>query len=48
MDSVSDPAVRALPIHLGGLDQFIDSTDAFNYVAMHLVIRDWVREPDHP
>jgi hypothetical protein len=28
--AISDPEVLALPQHLGSVDQFIDSTDAFN------------------
>jgi len=30
--AIHDPQVLALPEHLGGVDQYIDSTDAYNYL----------------
>jgi len=49
LSTVTDPAVQALPLHLGGLDQYIDSTDAFNRGDLHRAIREWiVTEGDLP
>lgn len=42
--SIVDSDVRALPLHLGGLDQYIDSTDALNAGALHRAIRQWMRD----
>jgi hypothetical protein len=33
MEAIADPEVLALPKALGGVDQFLDSTDAMNHVA---------------
>jgi hypothetical protein len=42
--SIRDPAVRALPAHLGGIDQYLDSTDAVvNHQDLRQVLREWVR-----
>jgi hypothetical protein len=29
--AITNEAVRALPIHLGAIDQFVDSTDVLSY-----------------
>jgi len=42
MATVADPAVKALPAHLGGIDQYIDATDAMNHRGLHHAIRDWI------
>ncbi len=42
--SITDPDLRALPLHLGGLDQYIDSTDALNAGSLHRAIRQWMRD----
>lgn len=42
MGSIVDPEVLALPPHLGGLDQYIDSTDAMNALGLHRAIRGWI------
>ena len=39
-ESISDSTVRVLPPDLGGIDQFIDSTDALANPAL----RDWLRQ----
>jgi hypothetical protein len=41
--SVTDPVVRALPMHLGGMDQYLDSTDALVSGELRRVIRAWLR-----
>ncbi len=46
MATVTDPDVLALPLHLGGLDQYIDSTDAMNAQGLHRAIRTWLGECD--
>ncbi len=30
-EAITDPQVLALPVHLGSIDQFVDSTDALNF-----------------
>jgi len=40
--SITDPAVRDLPPYLGGIDQYIDSTDAMNATSLHHAIRRWI------
>jgi hypothetical protein len=45
MASVADPDVLALPLYLGGLDQYIDSTDAMNSRGLHRAIREWLIRP---
>ncbi len=42
MASITDPDVLALPLHLGGLDQYIDSTDAMHAQGLHRAIRKWI------
>lgn len=42
-DAIEDPAVRALPEHLGGIDQFMDSTDALVNPELREAIREWLR-----
>jgi len=46
MTSIADPDVRALPLHLGGLDQYIDSTDAMNAQGLHRAIRKWIGDSE--
>lgn len=46
MASVTDPAVLALPLHLGGLDQYTDSTDAMGTQELHRAIRTWMRDSE--
>lgn len=40
--TISDPAIRGLPPYLGGIDQYIDSTDALNATSLHYAIRRWI------
>ena len=40
--SIGDPAVLALPRNLGGVDQFMDSTDALESGDLHLALRRWI------
>lgn len=42
IDAISDPEVLAMPRHLGGIDQYIDSTDGREWIDLHLAIRDWL------
>lgn len=44
LGTIEDPAVRALPRHLGGIDQYIDSTDAMNAMGLHRAIREWIAD----
>lgn len=46
MASIADSDVRALPLHLGGLDQYIDSTDAMNAQGLHRAIRKWIGDSE--
>ncbi len=46
MVTVNDPDVLAMPLHMGGLDQYIDSTDAMNAQGLHRAIREWMRDSD--
>jgi len=41
-DAITDPAVRALPRDLGGLDTWVDSTDAVGSQELHRAIRGWM------
>ncbi|MGB3305946.1 MAG: DUF4037 domain-containing protein [Thermomicrobiales bacterium] len=41
-DSITDPEVRALPRDLGGLDTWVDSTDAVGSQELHRAIRGWM------
>lgn len=41
--SITDPDVRALPTHLGGIDQYVDSTDALVMKELRMTVRDWLR-----
>jgi hypothetical protein len=49
-DSIADPAVRSMPRDLGGVDSWIDSTDAIGNQELLVVIRSWIdgatAEPD--
>lgn len=40
--TITDPEVLALPRNLGGIDQFMDSTDALENGDLHLVLRRWI------
>lgn len=42
LHSIADPEIRNLPRHLGGIDQYIDSTDAMNSHHLHHAIRGWI------
>lgn len=42
-DAIEDPEVRALPRHLGGIDQFVDSTDALVRHELRDALRAWLR-----
>jgi hypothetical protein len=42
-DSITDDPIRALPAYLGGIDQYVDSTDALVNRELRLAIRDWLR-----
>ena len=46
LESITDPDVRALPPYLGGIDQYIDSTDALNNLPLHHAIRRWIADSD--
>ncbi len=37
--TIGDPMVRALPRHLGGIDQVSDSTDLLSYTALRARLR---------
>lgn len=41
--SIEDTAVRRMPKHLGGIDQYMDSTDALGHRELRDVIRRWLR-----
>ncbi|MGC4104787.1 MAG: DUF4037 domain-containing protein [Thermomicrobiales bacterium] len=46
-DVIVDPAVRSLPADLGGLDTYIDSTDAIGSRGLHRAIQQWLEaRPD--
>jgi hypothetical protein len=42
LDAISDKQVKALPAHLGHIDQFIDSTDVLSYPKRFGQIRDLI------
>lgn len=42
IDAISDPEVLAMPRHLGGIDQYIDTTDGREWIDLHLAIRRWL------
>jgi hypothetical protein len=44
LEMIQDPEVRALPRHVGGIDQYIDSTDAMNAKGLHRAIREWIAD----
>lgn len=44
MDSVTDPSVRAMPAFLGGIDQYMDATDALVSEELRRSLRGWLRE----
>ena len=46
--SIKHPAVRALPKHLGGIDQYMDSTDALVNTELRQVLREWLRHRQGP
>jgi len=46
MASITDPDALALPLHLGGLDQYIDSTDAMHAQGLHRAIRKWIGDSE--
>lgn len=41
--SITDPIVRALPEHLGGIDQYVETTDGRKRIDLHQAIRAWLR-----
>ncbi|MGN6485347.1 MAG: DUF4037 domain-containing protein [Thermomicrobiales bacterium] len=41
-DAIADPAVKALPADLGGLDTWIDSTDAVGEKGLHRAVQGWL------
>ena len=43
LDAVTDPAVRSLPPMVGGIDDFVDSTDALGNREFRAALRDWLR-----
>jgi hypothetical protein len=45
--AIADEEVRALPEHLGGVDQFVDSTDVLSYPA-HLDRLKWLYQQEKP
>jgi len=42
--TILNSEVRALPRNLGGIDQYIDSTDAMNNHGLHEAIRQWITQ----
>lgn len=46
IDAISDPDVLAMPRHLGGIDQYIDTTDGREWIGLHLAIRRWLMEKE--
>lgn len=46
LDSIADPAIRHLPRYIGGIDQYIDSTDAMNNHDLHHAIRSWIGDSE--
>jgi hypothetical protein len=42
-ETIDDPFVRAMPTHLGGIDQYMDSTDALVSDELRQAIRAWLR-----
>jgi len=42
-DAVTDPRVRALPEHLGGIDQYVETTNGREQIDLHRAIRAWLR-----
>ena len=40
--AITDPAVRALPADLGGVDTWTDSTDAIGERGLHRAVRGWL------
>jgi hypothetical protein len=42
MRGVTDPAVRVLPTHIGGIDQITASTDVIGRGDLQRAIRDWL------
>jgi hypothetical protein len=44
--TITDPAIRDLPPYLGGIDQYIDSTDAMNATSLHHAIRRWIGDSE--
>jgi hypothetical protein len=43
IDSIKNDEVKALPTHLGGIDQFVNSTDVLAYPERFQRIRDMIR-----
>lgn len=41
--SIEAPEVKVMPLHLGGIDQYIDSTDALVNPEVRVMLRDWLR-----
>jgi hypothetical protein len=44
--SITDPLLGRLPPYLGGIDQYIDSTDAMNETSLHHAIRRWIGDSE--
>lgn len=42
IDAISDPAVLAMPRYRGGIEQYIDTTDGREWIALHLAIGRWL------
>jgi hypothetical protein len=43
LDAISDQSVKALPNHLGGIDQYVDSTDVLAYPKRFGQFRELIR-----
>ncbi|HWK79921.1 MAG TPA: DUF4037 domain-containing protein [Thermomicrobiales bacterium] len=41
-EAIADPAVKALPADLGGLDTWVDSTDAAGEKGLHRAVQAWL------
>jgi hypothetical protein len=45
LETIRDPDVVALPRNIGGIDHYMDSTDALNNGSLHRAIREWMELP---
>jgi hypothetical protein len=45
---MADPEIEALPVHLGSVDQFVDSTDVLDHLSRLRQLRELYRRVDPP